>query len=204
MAKKILLLSILLSSFFMFQTTNAHHYNHWHNNGYNNNWEYNKSCNGGTYKGYPHGFLRDGQYTQSTKSITNGRSYVSVVCNNWNLSRKILSLSCNSWYSRQWNYCRENRNSNSHHNNNHNNNNSRNNNYNRNSCSAGTYNWYSHRFLRNWQSETSSKNITHWRAYVLVQCRNGNLSRKVIRLKCNSWYSRQWNYCKQKNYTYNR
>ncbi len=283
MINRIWLLSILLITLFIWQTANANHY---HNNtNYNNSWSYNSSCNGGTYNGYKHWFLRDGQYTQSTKNITNWRAYVSIICNNWKVSRRILSLrcnswyyrsgnycklksnshnnnqhqhssscghnnynrnscnagiynwysysflrngqsvsssksitngkayvtvkcrsgnisrtinriSCNSWYSRQWNYCKLNRNSNS------NNNNSRNNN--RNSCSAGTYNWYSHSFLRNWQSTRSSKNITHWRAYVLVQCRNSNLSRRIIRLRCDNGYVRQWNYCRERNYTYNR
>jgi len=199
MLKKILLISVILSLFVTLQTTNASHYDNWHNN-YNNNWDYNRSCNGGIYNGYPHWFLRDGQYTQSTKRISNWQSYVSIVCNNWNLSRKILELRCNSWYSRQWNYCRENRNTNSHHNNNPRNNNS-NYNYNRNSCNAGTYHWYSHPFLRNSQSVSSSKNITNWRAYVTVQCRNGNLSRRINSIKCNNWYSRQWNYCKENRNT---
>ena len=205
MIKKILLISVLLGSFVVFQTANAHHYSH-NNTNYNNSWNYNNSCNGGTYNGYAHWFLRDGQYTQSTKNISNWRAYVSIVCNNWNLSRRILELRCDSWYYRSGNYCKQR--SNSHYNNNYNNNqhqhsstcghnNYNNNNYNRNSCNAGTYKWYSHWFLRNGQSISSSKNITNWRSYVTVRCRNGNVSRNINSIRCDSWFSRQGNYCRE-------
>ena len=86
--KGILFICTLFVVMIMWNSASANHY---HNNtNYNNNWDYNNSCNGGIYKGYEHWFLRDGQYTQSTKRISNWFSYVSIICNNWEISRKIL------------------------------------------------------------------------------------------------------------------
>jgi len=67
---------------------------YWYNNSY--------SCKSGSYKWYLYWNLNNGETTNSSKNISNGKSFVKIRCTSWNISREIIRLECRTWYWRSW------------------------------------------------------------------------------------------------------
>ena len=157
-----------------------------YNNHHNNNVVSN--CPAWTYNGYKYWYLHNWSTTDSSKDITHWKAYAKIHCNYGKVHRIVRGIKCDSGYYRSGNYCKAISNNN-HYNNSHTS-------YTNNNCSAWIYNGYRHWNINNWEAISSYKDISNWRAYAKIHCINGNISRTISSLDCDSGYSRESNYCK--------